>query len=45
MPLDSESRWRLVRRAKNAAPQVEGELTIRVATTDDLVQVAEVYNY
>jgi len=45
MPLDSESRWRLVRRAKIAAPQVEGELTIRVATTDDLVQVAEVYNY
>jgi phosphinothricin acetyltransferase len=45
MPLDSESRWRLVRRAKTAAPQVEGELSIRVATTEDLVQVAEVYNY
>jgi len=45
MPLDSESRWRLVRRAKNAAPQTEGELAIRKATTDDLWQVSEIYNY
>ena len=45
MPLDSESRWRLARRAKAAAPQVEGEVQVRAATLDDLVQVNEVYNY
>jgi len=45
MPLDSESRWRLVRRAKNAAPQAEGDLVIRIASTEDLVQVLEIYNY
>ena len=45
MPLDSESRWRLVRRAKAVAPAPEGELRIRPATLDDLSQVSEVYNY
>lgn len=46
MPLDSESRWRLVRRLKASgdAPQ-EGENTIRKATVDDLSQVCEIYNY
>ena len=45
MPLDSESRWRLVRRAKTVTPAPEGELIVRAATSDDLVQISEVYNY
>ncbi len=46
MPLDSESRWRLVRRQKatGETPQ-EGEVTIRKAATDDLSQICEIYNY
>ncbi len=45
MPLDSESRWRLARRAKAAAPQPEGEVQVRAAVVEDLVQISEVYNY
>ncbi|MFM5903815.1 MAG: N-acetyltransferase family protein [Microbacteriaceae bacterium] len=46
MPLDSESRWRLVRRQKATGEQpIEGETTIRAAAKEDLLQVAEIYNY
>ena len=46
MPLDSESRWKLVRRLKaSGEPPVEGEIVIRAATSDDMLQVAEIYNY
>lgn len=45
MPLDSESRWRLVRKAK-AQPQVEpAPLVYRDALETDMVQVLEIYNY
>ena len=46
MALDSESRWRLVRamRAKGTQP-VSNEVTLREAKPDDLVQIAEIYNY
>ncbi len=46
MPLDSESRWKLVRRLKaSGEAPVEGEIVIRAATSDDMLQVAEIYNY
>lgn len=45
MPLDSESRWRLVRKNRNKPAEPEGELQIRVATEDDLVHIIEIYNY
>lgn len=46
MALDSESRWRLVRamRAKGAQP-ASNETTIRDASTEDLTQIVEIYNY
>ena len=48
MPLDSESRWRLVRklRARKAEvdPSVE-DITLRSAKADDMKQIAEIYNY
>lgn len=46
MPIDSESRWRMVRalRNKEAAP-VSDEISIRQATESDLVQILEIYNY
>ena len=47
MPLDSESRWRLVRKLK-AKPVVEStvdETVIRLATKEDMAQVSEIYNY
>ncbi len=48
MPLDSESRWRLVRklRAREAEvdPSVE-DITLRSAKADDMKQIAEIYNY
>ena len=48
MPLDSESRWRLVRklRAREAEvdPSVE-DITLRSATAEDMKQIAEIYNY
>ena len=48
MPLDSESRWRLVRklRAREAEvdPSVE-DITLRSANADDMKQIAEIYNY
>lgn len=45
MPLDSESRWRLVRKNRNNPQPVAGELVIRDAVADDLVQILEIYNY
>lgn len=45
MPLDSESRWRLVRKNRNNPQPAQGELVIRDAVADDLVQILEIYNY
>jgi phosphinothricin acetyltransferase len=46
MPLDSESRWRLVRRSKLKPTPVEpGEPSIRAVTNEDLSQISEIYNY
>ena len=45
MPLDSESRWRLVRKNRNKPAEPVGELVIRDATEADLLQVIEIYNY
>lgn len=48
MPLDSESRWRLVRKLKareaEVDPNVE-DITLRSANADDMKQIAEIYNY
>jgi L-amino acid N-acyltransferase YncA len=43
--LDSETRWRLARKAKAAPAPTETEITIREAYETDLVAVAEIYNY
>ena len=48
MALDSESRWRLVRKAKAqaaAAVEPEGEVTIRTATSADLKEIVDIYNF
>ncbi|CAB4606973.1 MAG: GNAT family N-acetyltransferase [Actinobacteria bacterium] len=46
MPLDSESRWRLVRRNKQKPAAAEvGDVTIRRVTAEDLGQISEIYNY
>ena len=47
MALDSESRWKLVRKlkAKGEEPKRDSEVTIRGALVDDLSAVAEIYNY
>jgi phosphinothricin acetyltransferase len=48
MALDSESRWRLVRKLREreqTAQQASGEITLRAAETKDLRQLAEIYNY
>ncbi len=47
MALDSESRWRLVRklRAKGEEQKRPTEVSIRPALVDDLVSVTEIYNY
>ncbi len=48
MPLDSESRWRLVRLLKNkgepAQPSMD-DIVIRKASENDLAQICEIYNY
>jgi len=48
VPLDSESRWRLVRKLKareaEVDPSVE-DITLRTATAEDMKQIAEIYNY
>ena len=48
MPLDSESRWRLVRllRSKGAQAEVSVEtIELRSATSDDIKHITEIYNY
>ena len=48
MPLDSESRWRLVRkeRAKKAEAQASvDDIKLRPVTEADMKQIAEIYNY
>jgi phosphinothricin acetyltransferase len=48
VPLDSESRWRLVRKIKareaEVDPSVE-DITLRSATAEDMKQISEIYNY
>jgi phosphinothricin acetyltransferase len=43
--LDSETRWRLVRKAKVQQGEPEGGPIIRAAMETDLPQVVEIYNY
>lgn len=45
MALDSESRWRLVRKLKAKPVEPEGEVVIREATLADLKEVTDIYNY
>ncbi len=45
MALDSESRWRLVRKLKSQPAQPETENIVRDATKEDLLQIAEIYNF
>ena len=45
MALDSESRWRLVRKAKLKPSEPEGEVSIRAAAVADLGEVLEIYNF
>ena len=47
MPLDSESRWRLVNLLKSKGSQeisVE-DITLRAATKDDVKEITDIYNY
>lgn len=47
MALDSESRWKLVRKLKARGQESAGpaQMTIRPALVDDLPAVTEIYNY
>lgn len=45
MALDSESRWRLVRKLKAKPAEPQGEVEIRLATEEDLVWLVDIYNY
>jgi phosphinothricin acetyltransferase len=45
MALDSESRWRLVRKLKAQQVEPETENIVREATTEDLVEITEIYNF
>ena len=48
MPLDSESRWRLVRLLKSKGAQEEitvEAIELRAATAADAKEIAEIYNY
>lgn len=48
MPLDSESRWRLVKllKSKEAQNQVSVDsVELRPATSEDVKQITEIYNY
>jgi L-amino acid N-acyltransferase YncA len=45
MALDSESRWRLVRKLKAQPVEPETENIVREATVADLTEIAEIYNY
>ncbi len=47
MPLDSESRWRLVKLLKSKGSQeisVE-DITLRAATKEDVKEITDIYNY
>jgi len=47
LPLDSESRWRLVKLLKSKGSQeisVE-DITLRAATKDDVKEITDIYNY
>jgi hypothetical protein len=45
--LDSESRWKLVRKLKSRGQEQSrpSEINIRPALIDDLVSVTEIYNF
>ena len=48
MPLDSESRWRLVKLLKSKGAQEEisvDAIELRLATSEDIKQITEIYNY
>jgi L-amino acid N-acyltransferase YncA len=48
LPLDSESRWRLVRllKSKGAQEEISVEaIELRAATSNDVKQITEIYNY
>ena len=48
MPLDSESRWRLVRllKSKGAQEEISVEaIELRLATSEDIKHITEIYNY
>jgi len=48
LPLDSESRWRLVRllKSKGAQEEISVEaIELRLATSEDIKQITEIYNY
>ena len=48
MPLDSESRWRLVRllKSKGAQEEISVEaIELRLATSEDIKEITEIYNY
>ena len=48
MPLDSESRWRLVRLLKSKGAQEEisvDDIELRLATSEDIKEITEIYNY
>ncbi|MEN9990164.1 MAG: hypothetical protein RL508_1143 [Actinomycetota bacterium] len=45
MALDSETRWRLARKAKATPVEPEGDPVIRQANESDMPQVLEIYNY
>ena len=46
MALDSESRWRLVRKMRaQGAERTSNEVELRDAKDEDLVQLVEIYNY
>ena len=45
MPLDSESRWRLARKAKQQQAEPVQPPQIRTAIETDMVQVLDIYNY
>lgn len=43
--VDSETRWRLVRRLRQRGPEAEKPLEIRSATVEDLPAIRDIYNY
>jgi L-amino acid N-acyltransferase YncA len=48
LPLDSESRWRLVKllKSKGAQEEISVEaIELRLATSEDIKQITEIYNY